>query len=156
MSKYPYRKGANAFVVLGNEFLIVQKSNYGDNQWDVPGGGIDEGESVEEGMIRELTEELGTDKFEVLGQSDIVNRYDWPDEVIQQSFRKKGKWYGGQDKYQFLVKFTGNKEDIKFQKDEIKKIKWITEEELKDHLVFEGQWENAKKVLNNFRARGLL
>ena len=64
MNDYPYRKGVNAVVVdSNNNFLIVQKQAYGDNQWDFPGGGLDDDETLEIGILRELKEELGTDNF---------------------------------------------------------------------------------------------
>jgi putative (di)nucleoside polyphosphate hydrolase len=156
MNDFLYRKGANAFVIFGDKFLVVQKLSYGSNQWDIPGGGIDDGETPEIGVLRELEEELGTTKFELLGESDVINKYDWPEEAQQDAFEKSGKWYKGQEKHQFLVRFLGKKKDIKFHENELKQIKWVTEDELKNHLIFEGQWASAKESLESFRTKGLL
>ncbi len=150
MNEYPYRKGANAVVVdNNNNFLIVQKRSYGDNQWDFPGGGLDDGELPETGIFRELKEELGSDSFMIIKQSPINIKFEWPQEAIEAGYRKQGKYWRGQEKYQFIVKFTGDTSDLKLQKDEIKRIKWVKYSELRDHLIFEGQWENAKLVIED-------
>ena len=150
MNDCPYRKGVNAVVIdSNNKFLIVQKKNYGDNQWDFPGGGLDDNEKLETGILRELKEELGSDDFVIVSQSPINIKFEWPQEAIEAGYRKHGKHWRGQEKYQFIIKFTGVTSDFKLQEDEIKRIKWVKYSELKDHLVFEGQWENAKLVIEN-------
>lgn len=151
MKEYPYRKGANAFVVDNdNNFLLVQKNGYDENQWDAPGGGLDDDEDPKEGILRELEEELGTNKFEIIEQSDIIKRFEWPQDAQDWAYTKHGKRWRGQEKYQFIIRFTGEKNEIKIQEEEIRKVKWVPHSELKNHLVFEGQWENAQKVLSIF------
>jgi putative (di)nucleoside polyphosphate hydrolase len=150
MNDYPYRKGVNAVVVdSNNNFLIVQKKNYGDNQWDFPGGGLDEGETPEKGILRELMEELGSDSFVIVKQSPINIKFEWPQEAIEAGYKKHGKYWRGQEKYQFVVKFTGSITDFKLQEEEIKQVKWVKYSELRDHLIFGGQWENAKLVIED-------
>ena len=150
MNEYPYRKGVNAVVIdSNNNFLIVQKNAYGDNQWDFPGGGLEDDELPEEGILRELEEELGSDKFEIIKQSPIIIKFEWPQENVEDGYRKHGKYWRGQEKLQFIVKFIDEKDILIIQEEEIKKIKWVKYSELKDHLIFEGQWENAKKVIEN-------
>jgi len=44
MNNFPYRQGIHAIVLdKDNNILLVQKQGYGENQWDFPGGGVDEG-----------------------------------------------------------------------------------------------------------------
>ena len=77
MTAYPYRKGANAIIVDGdNKFLIVQKKNYTDNQWDFPGGGLEDNEEPKVGILRELKEELGSDSFTIVKQSPINIKFE--------------------------------------------------------------------------------
>lgn len=148
MNNFPYRPGVNAIVInKNNEFLLVQKQSYGKNQWDFPGGGIEENENPKEGVLRELEEELGTTKFSIVKKSPFINKFDWPIEAQEKGFKKQGIWWQGQEKHQFIVRFEGNKKDIHPQEKEIKQVKWVSYEELKNHLVFEGQWENAKKTI---------
>ncbi len=150
MNEYPYRKGVNAVVVdSNNNFLLVQRRAYGDNQWDFPGGGLDENELPEIGILRELTEELGSTSFEIVKQSPINIKFEWPQKAIDAGYRKHRVWWRGQEKYQFIVSFTGNRSDLILQEEEIKRIKWVTYSELKEHLIFEDQWENAKLVIED-------
>jgi len=150
MSNFPYRQGVTAIVVDDkNNFLIVQKQNYGDNQWDFPGGGLEENEDPKFGILRELKEELGYADFEILKESPFIDRFEWPKESQEHGFAIHGKWWGGQEKHQFIIRFLGRKEKITIQNEEIRKIKWVPYSELKEHLIFEGQWDNAKKVLED-------
>ncbi len=67
MNDYPYRKGANAIVIdKNNQFLLIQKVRYGNNQWDFPGGGMDEEENCETAVLRELQEELHSVDFKII------------------------------------------------------------------------------------------
>ncbi len=129
--------------------MLVQKVNYDNNQWDFPGGGTDEGETGEQAVLRELTEELGTNKFELIAKSKHVLEFEWPDAVIERK-QKEGMHFRGQIKEQFLVRFTGSKADIVFDTGELKQVKWVTLDNLEEHLVFEKQWEEAQLVLAEF------
>jgi putative (di)nucleoside polyphosphate hydrolase len=151
LENMPYRQGVNAFVVdSDNHFLLVNKRTYGENQWDVPGGGLEKGETLEEGVLRELTEELGIADFKVLKECSLINRFEWPVESQERGFEIYGTWHRGQEKHQFLVRFIGNKENIKIQEAEIKQIKWVSYSQLQNHLVFKNQWETAKATLAEF------
>lgn len=152
---FPYRKGVDVYVIddIG-EFLIVQKSGYDKHQWGLAGGGLDEGESLEECVMRELKEELGSTKFEILFRVPFSLRFDWPDDKIKEMNDSRHTRYRGQIKEQFLVKFTGNRNEIKRQESELKQIKWVKPEEIEEHFVFEGQAENLHLVLEEFRKHG--
>lgn len=143
-----YRKKVSAVIVNSeNSILLVQLNVYDDNQWNVPGGGIEKDESPEEALHRELREELGTDKFEILERSEIINKYDFPDNLIE-TIIKEGKNFRGQEQIQFVVRFTGEDPDIVIQEDEVRRYKWVTVSELQSHLIFAGQCENVIDVLN--------
>lgn len=146
----PYRQGVHAIVLdEENNIILVQKQSYGDNQWDFPGGGVDEGEEPKGAVLRELEEELGSKSFEIIKESPFIDKFEWPKEAQQRGFDKHGKWWRGQEKHQFITRFNGNKEEIIIQNEEIRKIAWVPYSELENYLVFEGQWENAKKVLGD-------
>lgn len=151
MSNYPYRKGVNAIVLDSNKyFLLVQKQTYDTNQWDFPGGGLEDNEDPKTGILRELEEELGSKDFKIIHESHSINTFEWPKEAQEHGFKKHGKWYRGQQKHQFIVKFTGDRKNISLQEEEIRKIAWVPYLELKNYLIFEKQWENIKRVLDNF------
>ncbi|MDO8452900.1 MAG: NUDIX domain-containing protein [bacterium] len=147
--KLPYREGAVAIIVDSKgRFLLIQALVYKDNEWKFAGGGVDPGETPEQTILRELKEELGSDKFEIVKKSKTVNQYDWTDEMILEAQERKGGWWRGQRQHQFLVKFTGDKREIKLLPSEIKNLKWVTRDELPKHLIFPEQWEKAKLVLD--------
>lgn len=147
-SKLNYRKSVIGIIIgKQNKFLITQLVNYGDNEWKFPGGGLEENETSEEALIRELHEELGTDKFKIIKKSQIQNKYDWPMDVIKMQLKKKGKTYKGQIQDQYLVHFEGSDIDIKMDPSEIKKIKWVDYLELSKHLNFPNQWKVAKTTI---------
>jgi inosine/xanthosine triphosphatase len=145
-----YRQGTIGIVIDSkNNFLITQLDGYGDNDWRFPGGGVDEGETPEETILRELKEELGTDQFKILKKSKLTIKYDWPEHVIVKRLIKERKTYRGQIQTQFLIKFTGDTEDIKPDPVEIKKLNWVRYDELKDRFNFPNQWDEASKVLDD-------
>jgi len=153
----PYRQGVIAFLVDSErKFFLVQKLAYGNNQWDMPGGGLGEGEDPDIGVLREVEEELGTSGFEIVCKSSRIYKYEWPQDQILKAHEKYGKWWRGQEKYQYLVRFTGNKDDIILPADELKQGKWVRYEKLQAHMVFDGQWEEAKRTIEEFEEKGLL
>lgn len=90
-----------------------------------------------------------SDKFDIIGQSKNSYKYEWPDEVIENTFKDKGKYFRGTELTQFWVKFTGIKDEV-IPGDGIKYVKWVSKYELAAHLVFPNQWKNAEKVIKEF------
>lgn len=146
-----YRKSTLALITnREGKVLIVSNKEYKENEWNVPGGGIEEGETPEETIIRELGEELGSNNFEIVKISEQTYLYEWPDEVVEKRLKEKGKTYRGQEKIQFLIKFTGSEEEIKIDPKEIREIKWVRPNELQLYLIFPNQYEKTKKLLEEF------
>lgn len=146
-----YRQSTSAVILdkLGR-ILIVQKCSYRDNEWDIPGGGIEEGEKPELAIIRELVEELGSDKFEVTKASELRDCYEWPDELINQKIKENKPVFRGQERKQFLVKFLGTEDELNIQKEEIRAVKWVSPEELPNYFVFPNQMKKMEELLKEF------
>jgi putative (di)nucleoside polyphosphate hydrolase len=102
--------------------------------WQMPQGGIDPGETPVQAALRELKEEIGTDKAEILGESSTWLKYDLPPELA------RGMWggrYRGQRQKWFAMRFTGNDTDIDLATDhpEFDAWKWILPERLPEVIV---------------------
>jgi len=147
-----YRQSTSAIIFnKSNKILIIKKLNWKENEWDFPGGGVDVGETPDISIIRELNEELGVNKLVILKKSRLLDKYEWPDDVIIDRSQQKNENYRGQERTQFLVKFNGNNKDIKINTSEVIEYKWIKISDLEKYFVFPNQFEKAKKVLNDFK-----
>ena len=77
--------------------------------WQMPQGGIDAGEMPRDAALRELAEEAGTDKAEIVAESEGWLTYEFPDELRNRAW---GGRYVGQAQRWFLMRFTGEDSDI--------------------------------------------
>jgi putative (di)nucleoside polyphosphate hydrolase len=78
--------------------------------WQMPQGGIDRGESPLQAALRELKEEIGTNKAEVLAESRGWLKYDLPADI--DCIKLWGARYRGQRLKWFVMRFTGVDRDI--------------------------------------------
>lgn len=93
--------------------------------WQMPQGGIDEGEDIITAAFRELKEEIGTDKADIIKIADHKIRYDVPMEL---STKHWGGKYRGQEQTWVALRFTGHDSDIHLDAhlpQEFDKWQWI-------------------------------
>lgn len=92
-----------------NQVFAARRIDMADEAWQMPQGGIDAGEEPRAAALRELKEEIGTDKAEILAESREWLRYDLPPELVGKAW---GGRYRGQRQKWFAMRFTGVDSDI--------------------------------------------
>jgi putative (di)nucleoside polyphosphate hydrolase len=114
--------------------FVAQRIDMPSAAWQMPQGGIDKGESPIEAAWRELAEETGTDKVELIGESRDWYSYDLPADLVPKL------WYGryrGQTQKWFVFRFLGRDADIDIatEKPEFSAWKWADLAELPALIV---------------------
>jgi putative (di)nucleoside polyphosphate hydrolase len=138
-AELPYRPCAGIMLANteGKVFVgqRIDKAPEGD-AWQMPQGGIDEGEYAEKAAMRELVEETGIapELVDVIARSRNEHFYDLPDELLGKIW--KGK-YRGQRQWWFLMRFKGKDSDINIETDhpEFSRWQWVSPERLPQLIV---------------------
>jgi putative (di)nucleoside polyphosphate hydrolase len=124
-----YRPCAAAVLFASDGRVLVGERIDVAGAWQLPQGGIDDGESAAEAALRELAEEIGTGKAAVMGESAAWHRYDLPPEM--RAGWAKGR-LRGQEVRLVALRFTGRDADIDVATahPEFRAWKWVALEEL--------------------------
>lgn len=101
-------------MVLNNEnkVLVGRRIDNDTEAWQMPQGGIDRGETPEQAAMRELMEEMGTNKVEILAVTNEWLYYDLPPQFANKLWNGR---YAGQMQKWFLMRFLGTDADINIQ-----------------------------------------
>ena len=106
----PYRRGVGIMLLNARgEVFVAQRIDMPSDAWQMPQGGIDEGEAPLTAAWREMREEIGTNAATLLAESPTWRRYDLPAELVPLV------WHGrfrGQEQKWFAFRFTGVDVDI--------------------------------------------
>ncbi len=107
----PYRRGVGMMLLNEHDQVFVgQRIDQAADAWQMPQGGIDDGEDARTAAIRELTEEIGTDKAEIIAESRDWYSYDLPPVIADKAWRGR---FRGQTQKWFLLRFLGDDSDIR-------------------------------------------
>jgi putative (di)nucleoside polyphosphate hydrolase len=121
-SALPYRLGVGVMLMNREGLVFVAKRiDSLAEAWQMPQGGIDEGEAPEVAVFRELLEETGTDKAHILAESASWYRYDLPEDLQPRIWG--GKYRGQQQKW-YAMRFTGMDSDINIHTEEPEFCEW--------------------------------
>ncbi len=117
-----------------NMVFVAKRIDSISEAWQMPQGGIDEGEEPQVAAFRELMEETGTDKAQLLAESAHWLTYDLPDALVPKIW---GGRFRGQRQKWYAMRFTGIDSDININTPhpEFCEWKWIRMQELPDIIV---------------------
>jgi putative (di)nucleoside polyphosphate hydrolase len=141
LSDLPYRPNVGAVVFnRAGLVLVARRADLPNAEapaggWQLPQGGIDNGEDPRGAILRELAEEIGTDRAEVIGEHDAWLTYDLPPELIGVALHGR---YRGQRQRWFALRFTGEDSDIRLDLDphpEFDAWRWVELAALPDLAV---------------------
>jgi putative (di)nucleoside polyphosphate hydrolase len=154
LNKLPLRSGVG-IVVLNkeNKVFVAKRIDNPKNFWQMPQGGVDEGEDFLKAAYRELEEETSIKSVELIKELDGTITYELPDRLLGLIW--KGKYRGQKQKW-FLMRFVGidNEINIKTKHPEFLEWKWIELDKITDLVVdfklhvYKEVKDKVKKILN--------
>ncbi len=112
-SSLPYRPCTGVMLLnRKNKVFVGRRIDTTTEAWQMPQGGIDEGEDPEHSAFRELEEEIGTNNAEIIARTNGWLFYDLPDELVGKVWGGK---FRGQKQIWFLMRFLGKDSDINLE-----------------------------------------
>ncbi|MCA3445044.1 MAG: RNA pyrophosphohydrolase [Rhodobacter sp.] len=149
----PYRPCVGIVLVNAEGLVFVgQRRDNFQEAWQMPQGGIDDGETPRTAALRELREETGItpDLLQPVAKTHHWITYDLPPELIGKVWGGK---YRGQRQKWFLYRFTGTDDQIRIETEhpEFRAWKWTDVDALLQGIV---PFKRAvyEKVVASFRA----
>ena len=131
----PLRTGVG-IVVLNkkNQVFLAKRIDNPKNFWQMPQGGVDNGEEFYEAAIRELEEETSIKTVSLIKEIDGLTTYLLPNHLV--GIIWKGKYKGQKQKW-FVVRFDGDEKEINIntKHPEFLDWKWVNIENLTDEIV---------------------
>ena len=154
LSELPLRSGVG-IVVLNkqNKVFVAKRIDNPKNFWQMPQGGVDEGENFLNAAYRELEEETSIKKVNLIQELEGTITYELPDRLL--GIIWKGKYRGQKQKW-FLMRFNGedNEINIKTKNPEFLDWKWIDLDQITEVVVdfklhvYKELQEKVKKIIN--------
>lgn len=150
-----YRPNVAAVIVSSRypfqcELFIASRSDI-EGAWQFPQGGIDEGETPEEALFRELEEEIGTGDVEMIAEFPEWLQYDFPQKIAQKMYP-----FDGQSQKYFLVRLKhDDKINLATKEPEFCDFKFVGLEEVFDFITYFKR-PVYKQVLEYFKKEGYL
>ncbi len=152
--KEVYRSAASVLLLRlapkgeGYQILLLRKPRKRD-AWQLPQGGREEGETIEQAAMRELNEEAGIEHAKVLGRSKQIYQYDFPG-----SYRRFRPDHVRGQKIEFVIALTDPETPVQVDGKEVNKFVWVFPSQLrlyvkrKEYLMLiQRVCEEAKQLL---------
>ncbi|GAB5387639.1 MAG: RNA pyrophosphohydrolase [Alphaproteobacteria bacterium] len=131
----PWRRGVGCVLFNRNGLIWIGERADMPGAWQMPQGGVDEGETYETAALRELEEEAGTSKARLLHITEVETTYEFPDHASGHPIKLK---YRGQKHRWAAFLFEGQDSDIELETHheiEFTQWKWATADEVMDKIV---------------------
>ena len=153
-SELPLRSGVGIIVLnKENKVFVAKRIDNPKNFWQMPQGGVDEGENFLNAAYRELEEETSIKNVELIKELDGTITYELPDRLL--GIIWKGKYRGQKQKW-FLMRFNGDEQEIniKTKNPEFLDWKWIELDQITEVVVdfklhvYKELKEKIKEVIN--------
>ena len=153
-SDLPLRTGVGIIVLnKDNKVFVAKRIDNAKNFWQMPQGGVDEGENFLNAAYRELEEETSIKSVELIEELEGTITYELPDHLLGIIWRGK---YKGQKQKWFLMKFIGEEKEIniKTKNPEFLEWKWIELDQITELVVdfklhvYTELKEKVKKIIN--------
>ena len=150
----PLRSGVGIVVLnKDNKVFVAQRIDNQKNFWQMPQGGVDEGEDYLAAAYRELEEETSIKNVELIQELDGTITYELPDRLL--GIIWKGKYRGQKQKW-FLMRFIGSDSEIniKTKNPEFLDWQWISIDKITEVVVdfklhvYEELKEKVNKIIN--------
>ncbi|MCE9507565.1 MAG: RNA pyrophosphohydrolase [Alphaproteobacteria bacterium] len=123
-------------VIFNHEGCVLLAERIGSiGSWQMPQGGIDDGEELEVAVFREMEEEIGTRNAQIIGMVDEWLCYDFPAHTAQKLF--DGKYRGQRQKW-IALRFLGQDSEINLEahtEPEFSRWKWVPLSALMSYVV---------------------
>ena len=135
MNKLPMRQGIGVIILNEkNKVFVGKRKDNPIDKWQMPQGGIDENETPEIAMMRELAEETSIKTIEILKEINGWLEYELPPNLLGKIW--KGRFRGQKQKW-FIVRFLGDENEInlKTKYPEFIEWKWVNYEILPNIIV---------------------
>lgn len=133
--RLPYRPCVGIMLLnAAGDVFVGRRIDTLVEAWQMPQGGIDEGEEPAAAAFREMEEEIGTARASILAQSRGWLDYDLPEHLLGKVWNGR---YGGQRQKWFAMRFEGTDGDINLAtaQPEFNAWQWLRAETLPDTIV---------------------
>ena len=154
LSELPLRSGVGIIVLnKNNKVFVAKRIDNPKNFWQMPQGGVDEGEDFLKAAYRELEEETSIKNVELIKEFEGTITYELPDYLL--GIIWKGRYRGQKQKW-FLMRFRGDEKEIniKTKNPEFLDWKWIELDQITEVVVdfklhvYKELKEKIKKIIN--------
>ena len=129
-----YRRNVGLMLISPDRRIFVGRRIKPRDSWQMPQGGVDDGETPIEAACRELWEEVGTSNALLLRESAQWLTYDVPESMRPSNW--KGRWHGQAQRW-FALSFTGRDSDIDIaaHDQEFDAWQWLSAGEMLERIV---------------------